>query len=133
MRGRWSHLVVAAAAVALTVALVLYPDLAFRSALRGLHIWWFVVFPALLPFFVAGQVLMGLGVVHFMGVLLERFMRPLFNVPGVGAFVVAMGLASGYPIGAVLTAKLAREGQLTTAEAERLMSFCNTAEPTLLL
>ncbi len=56
-------------------------------------------------------------------------MRPLFNVPGVGAFVVAMGLASGYPIGSVLSAKLRREGQLTRGEAERLMSFTNTADP----
>ncbi len=129
MRANRSDLLVAGVAVAMTVCLVLYPDLAFRSALRGLRIWWFVVFPALLPFFIAGQVLMALGVVHFLGVLLERFMRPLFNVPGVGAFVVAMGLASGYPIGAVLTAKLLREGQLHVAEGERLMSFCNTADP----
>jgi sporulation integral membrane protein YlbJ len=116
-------------AVALTVTMVAYPDLAFASALKGLKIWWDVVFPALLPFFVAGQVLMALGVVSFMGVLMEPFMRPLFNVPGVGAFVVAMGLASGYPIGSVLTAKLRREGQLSRGEAERLMSFTNTADP----
>jgi sporulation integral membrane protein YlbJ len=116
-------------AVALTVTMVAYPDLAFASAVKGLKVWWDVVFPALLPFFIAGQILMGLGVVSFMGVLMEPFMRPLFNVPGVGAFVVAMGLASGYPIGSVLTAKLRREGQLTKAEAERLMSFTNTADP----
>lgn len=114
---------------AVTLSLVFYPDLAFQAARRGLEIWWFTVFPALLPFFIAGQILMALGVVHFIGVLLERFMRPLFNVPGVGAFVVAMGLASGYPIGAVLTARLRRDGQINTAEAERLMSFCNTADP----
>ncbi len=119
----------AVVATAVTVCLVAYPELAFSAALRGLRIWWYVVFPALLPFFIAGQVLMALGAVHFLGVLLERFMRPLFNVPGVGAFVVAMGLASGYPIGAVLTAKLHRDGQVNTAEAERLMSFCNTADP----
>jgi len=129
MRHRGATLLVAAAATAVTLTLVFYPDLAFKAALRGLEVWWFVVFPALLPFFIAGQVLMALGVVHFLGVLLERFMRPLFNVPGVGAFVVAMGLASGYPIGAVLTARLRRDGQLNTAEAERLMSFCNTADP----
>jgi sporulation integral membrane protein YlbJ len=119
----------AALATALTASMVAFPDLAFQAALRGLRIWWFVVFPALLPFFVAGQVLMALGVVHFLGALLERFMRPLFRVPGVGAFVVAMGLASGYPIGAVLTARLLREGALEVAEAERLVSFCNTADP----
>lgn len=119
----------AALATALAACLVAYPELAFHAADRGLRIWWFVVFPALLPFFIAGQVLMALGAVHFLGVLLEGAMRPLFNVPGVGAFVVAMGLASGYPVGAVLTARLHREGQVTTAEAERLMSFCNTADP----
>lgn len=129
MGTRSGTLVTAAIALAITVSLVLYPDLAFQSALRGLRIWWFIVFPALLPFFIAGQVLMALGVVRFIGVLLERFMRPCFNVPGVGAFVLSMGLASGYPIGAVLTAKLVRQKQLNVAEAERLMSFCNTADP----
>ena len=127
--GRRAILWLAAGATVLTVGMVLYPELAFQGALRGLRIWWFVVFPALLPFFIAGQILMGLGVVHFLGVLLERLMRPLFNVPGAGAFVVAMGLASGYPIGAVLTGKLVRDGTLHPAEGERLLGFCNTADP----
>ena len=39
-----------------------------------------------------------MGVVHFLGVLLEPLMRPLFNVPGVGAFALSMGLAAGYPM-----------------------------------
>lgn len=126
---RGTALAWATAATVVALLLVFYPEVAFKAALRGLEVWWFVVFPALLPFFIAGQVLMALGVVHFLGVLLERLMRPLFNVPGVGGFVVAMGLASGYPIGAVLTSRLRREGQINTAEAERLIGFCNTADP----
>lgn len=113
----------------LVIAMVAYPEAAFRSAVRGLLLWWEVVFPALLPFFVGGQLLMGLGVVAFVGVLLEPFMRPLFNLPGVGGFVTAMGLASGYPIGAVLTADLRHREEITEAEGERLMSFANTADP----
>ena len=72
---------------------------------------------------------MGLGVVHFMGVLLEPLMRPLFNVPGTGSFVMAMGLASGYPVGAMLTGKLVKNKMCNLWEAERLMSFTNTADP----
>ena len=72
---------------------------------------------------------MGLGVVHFIGALLEPLMRPLFGVPGVGAFALAMGLASGYPIGARITARLRREGLCSRVEAERLVSFTNTADP----
>jgi len=116
-------------AVSITISIVKYPEIAFKAAYEGLDVWFNIVFPALLPFFIGAQLLMGLGVVHFMGVLLEPFMRPLFNVPGEGSFVMAMGLASGYPIGAMLTGKLRRQNLLTKIEAERLMSFCNTADP----
>lgn len=116
-------------AVALTVSMVIYPEDAFSAALNGLKVWWEIVFPALLPFFIISEILMGIGVVAAMGVMLEPFMRPLFNVPGVGSFVMAMGLASGYPIGAILTSKLRRQNQCTQVEAERLLSFTNTADP----
>lgn len=119
----------AAFAVALTISMVLYPEDAFSSALSGLKVWWEIVFPALLPFFIFSEILMGLGVVSAMGVMLEPFMRPLFNVPGVGSFVMAMGLASGYPIGAILTSKLRKQNACSQVEAERLISFCNTADP----
>ncbi len=39
-------------------------------------------------------------------------MRPLFKVPGIGGFVWAMGMASGYPAGAKLTARLRQQQQL---------------------
>lgn len=126
---RLSGLTLPVLATALVIAMVAYPEAAFRSAVRGLLLWWEVVFPALLPFFVGGQLLMGLGVVAFVGVLLEPLMRPLFNLPGVGGFVTAMGLASGYPIGAVLTSDLRHREEITEAEGERLMSFANTADP----
>ena len=75
------------------------------------------------------EILMGLGVVHFIGVLLEPLMRPLFRIPGTGAFAVAMGLASGYPIGAKITGQLRREGLCTGPEGERLIALANTADP----
>ena len=116
-------------AVFLTVGMIFFPKEAFEASLSGLAIWWNIVFPALLPFFVFSQLLIGLGVVHFLGVLLEPIMRPLFNVPGAGSFVLAMGLASGYPIGAVLTTQLREQNLCSKVEAERLLSFTNTADP----
>jgi len=119
----------AAGTIFLTASTVFYPQEAFDAAVKGLDVWWNIVFPALLPFFIGSEVLMGLGVVHFMGVLLEPLMRPVFNVPGAGSFVMAMGLASGFPIGSILSARLRREELCSKVEGERLMSFTNTADP----
>lgn len=128
-RSRLITYFMAFAACFITLAIVQYPKEAFDSAIVGLNLWWNVVFPSLLPFFVLSEILMGLGVVHFIGVLLEPLMRPVFNVPGVGAFALSMGLASGYPMDAVITSKFRKNQLCTAVEAERLLSFTNTADP----
>ncbi len=115
--------------ILVAASMIVYPEPSFKAAERGLSIWWDIVLPALLPFFIAAELLMDMGVVHFMGVLTEPIMRPFFNVPGTGAFTFTMGIASGYPLGAALSARL-RDAQLATkTEAERLMCFCNTSDP----
>ncbi|MGA8941938.1 MAG: sporulation integral membrane protein YlbJ [Thermoactinomyces sp.] len=113
----------------IAVTLVLYPEQAVKSSLKGLHIWWDVVFPALLPFFITAEMMMGFGVVHFLGVLLEPLMRPLFRVPGAGAFVMSVGLISGNPMGAKLTARLREQKLISREEGERLICFTSTAGP----
>ncbi|OCL26771.1 sporulation integral membrane protein YlbJ [Orenia metallireducens] len=120
-------------AILFTISLIIFSEQAFDAAVSGLHTWWEVVFPALLPFFIMAEILMGLGVVHFMGTLLEPLMQPVFKVPGVGAFAFAMGLASGYPIGAKITGNLRRKKLCTQAEGERLVSFTNTADPLFMI
>lgn len=110
-------------------SLISFPKESFEASIRGLNMWWEVVFPSLLPFFIVSEMLIGFGVVKFLGVLLEPLMRPLFKVPGVGGFVWAMGMASGNPAGAKLTARLRQEGQLTKIEAERLVSFTSSSNP----
>lgn len=112
-----------------TLSLVIYPEDGVKAAVEGLKIFWEIVLPSLLPFFVLSEIMLGMGVVHFIGVLLEPLMRPLFNVPGVGAFALSMGLAAGYPMDAVITGKFRRSQMCTKVEGERLLSFTNTADP----
>src|SRR5690606_18713969 len=119
----------AAGVTIMAISMILFPEESFRASLRGLHMWWEIVFPSLFPFFVISELLIGFGVVKFMGVLLEPLMRPLFRVPGVGGFPWAMGMATGFPAGAKLTARLRQEKQLTKIEAERLVSFTNASSP----
>lgn len=113
----------------LTICLIIFPDQALDASVRGLNIWWKVVFPSLLPFFIMAELLIGFGIVTFLGILFEPIMRPIFNVPGVGSFAWVMGMASGYPSGAKISARLRETNQITKTEAERLVSFTNASSP----
>lgn len=113
----------------LTAAIIVNPESSVDASTRGLKIWWEVVFPSLLPFFILSELLIGFGIVKFIGVLLEPIMRPLFRVPGVGGFVWAMGMASGNPAGAKITARVRQEGEISAIEAERLVTFTSCANP----
>ncbi|MBP3041879.1 sporulation integral membrane protein YlbJ [Bacillaceae bacterium Marseille-Q3522] len=117
----------------LAASLIAYPRESVQASIRGLNMWWEIVFPSLLPFFIVSELLISFGVVAFIGVLLEPLMRPLFKVPGVGGFVWTMGMASGYPSGAKFTARLRQEKQLTKIEAERLVSFTNASNPLFII
>ncbi|KJS15636.1 MAG: nucleoside recognition protein [Peptococcaceae bacterium BRH_c4b] len=121
------------AVIAFAISMIRQPIAVFDGAIMGLKAWWNIVFPSLLPFFIASELLMNFGVVNFMGVLLEPIMRPLFNVPGAGSFVMCIGYTSGYPIGSMVTAKLRSRGLCTRVEAERLMSFTNNSSPLFML
>jgi len=115
--------------VFLTASLIRYPDQVLEASIRGLTLWWEVVFPSLLPFFIAAELLIAFGVVLFLGVMFDPIMRPLFNIPGPGSFGWIMGMASGYPTGAKIAARLREDNQLTRIEAERLVSFTNNSSP----
>jgi len=122
-------IILASFALFLATSLVIYPKTSVDAALSGLKMWWNIVFPSLLPFFIVSELLIGFGIVTFIGVLLEPVMRPIFKVPGVGAFVFAMGLCSGFPAGAKITARLYEQQKISKTEAERLASFTNFSNP----
>ncbi|MQL52930.1 sporulation integral membrane protein YlbJ [Desulfofundulus thermobenzoicus] len=122
-----------ACALLFVFSMIARPKTVYEGAVFGLSAWWNIVFPSLLPFFIVSELLMNFGVVHFMGILLEPVMRPLFNVPGAGSFVLAIGYTSGYPIGAMVTARLREQRLCTRIEAERLMSFTSNSSPLFML
>ncbi|WP_274363911.1 nucleoside recognition domain-containing protein [Paenibacillus thermotolerans] len=120
-------------AVITALLILLFPMDSFRAAVQGVAIWWDVLFPALFPFFVVSELMLGFGIVHFFGTLLDPMMRPVFRVPGPGGFVMAMGFASGYPVGARLTSQLWDAKLVNREESERLAAFTTTSDPIFLI
>jgi sporulation integral membrane protein YlbJ len=119
--------------IAISILFMLFPQQGFEAALRGVSIWWDILFPALFPFFVISELLLGFGIVHFLGTLLDPMMRPVFRIPGIGGFVMAMGFASGYPVGARLTSKLWEQQLVDRDEGERLVAFTSSSDPIFLI
>jgi len=109
--------------------LIIYPQTALSSSLKGVKLWLEIVLPSLFPFFVAAEILGETGFIRAMGKVFEPVMRPLFNVPGCGSFALAMGISSGYPAGAKITSDLREKGYITKTEAERLITFTNNSGP----
>lgn len=117
----------------LVSCLIIFPYNTINAALNGLKTWSNIVLPSLLPFFIGAEILIGLGVVNFIGVLLNPIMKPLFGVSGEGSFSFAMSIASGYPVGVSLVSKLRRQNLIDRIEAQRLVSFCSTSGPLFMI
>ena len=114
-------------------AIIADPKAGFNAALNGTTLCLNVVFPSLFPFFVATYLLTNLGFVNILGSLLDPIMRPIFNVPGSGSFSFAMGMISGYPVGAKVIVEMHGKNLCTKTEAERLLTFCNNSGPLFIL
>ncbi|SEP12944.1 sporulation integral membrane protein YlbJ [Paenibacillus sp. OK076] len=130
---RITQVLIPLALLILCVLMVLFPAETWHAGVRGLSIWWDVLFPSLFPFLVLSELLLGFGIVHFLGTLLNPLMRPLFRVPGSGGFVFAVSCASGYPTGAKLTAQLWEQKLVTREEGERLVAFTTSSDPIFMI
>ncbi|OCT13857.1 hypothetical protein A8709_19995 [Paenibacillus pectinilyticus] len=115
------------------VSIILFPDKAFQSSLEGLTVWWKLVFPALMPFLIMAELLIGFGVVQGTGVLLEPLMRLIFRLPGVSGWALASGFIVGFPAGAKITASLREKNLLSRTETERLTALSHVCSPLFLI
>ena len=116
-----------------TICLVLFSNSNLVATKNGLNLWATCVVPSLFPFFVITNLLSHTKVVSTIGKLLDKCMRPIFNVPGVGGFAFVMGLISGYPVGAKIVADFREKGLVTKDEGERLLAFTNNSGPLFIL
>ncbi|MCL2855302.1 MAG: sporulation integral membrane protein YlbJ [Defluviitaleaceae bacterium] len=133
LNGRiWRGLLVLAVA-GLNVLIIAHPTVALEAAGRGLFLWFNSVLPGILPFVIGANVLAALGAVNVLGLLLNPVMKWVFRVGGRGGFALAMGLVSGYPVGAKIVCEMRGRGELGKTEAQRLLGFANNGGPLFIL
>ena len=116
-----------------TCCLVMFSNTNLVAAKNGLVLWVNSIVPALFPFFVATELLSHTNFTYYLGKLLNRFMKPVFNVRGEGSFAFIMGLLSGYPMGAKIAVNFRENNICSKEECERLLSFTNNSGPLFIL
>lgn len=92
-----------------------------------------IIVPSLFPFFVCSGLLIYSGFAESVASYARHIMRPVFNVAPAGAAAFVLGIISGFPSGAICTRDLYRCGNLSKAESERLLSFCNNSGPLFII
>ena len=115
--------------ISFILCLIMFSKSNIESAKSGLNLWANSVVPSLFPFFVGTELLYRTNFVNFLGRFFNKFMRPVFNVPGESAIALILGNLSGYPVGAKLACNLLENKQCTKIEAERIISFTNNSGP----
>ena len=112
---------------------VIFSNKVYNVAHDAFLLWVNNVIPSLLPFFICIELLKKTNFLNIIGKLLNPLMRPIFNVPGVGAFALSMGITSGYPVGAKVASDLYKDKLCTKEEAERLIAFTNSSGPLFII
>ena len=117
----------------LILSLLVAPTESIVAAKTGLFLWFNTVLPSLLPFIIGANILMASNSFYLFDKIFRPIMKPLFNLPGCCAFPWIMGLVSGYPMGAKITAELRQNNQISDIETQRLLGFCNNSGPFFIL
>ncbi|MCL2415307.1 MAG: sporulation integral membrane protein YlbJ [Defluviitaleaceae bacterium] len=131
--GKAKILIIPALVAALNLMLVMFPREIMIAARDGVALWLNNILPSALPFIIGANLLIALGAVNFIGVILEPVMKRIFNLPGVAGFAVALGLVSGYPIGAKIVCEMRECGDIDQTEGQRLIGFVNNSGPLFIL
>lgn len=79
------------------IFLIIFSKTNMVAAQKGLTLWVKNIVPSLFPFFIATELLNFTNLPYCLGKLTNKFMRPLFNIPGEGSYAFIMGIISGYP------------------------------------
>ena len=117
----------------LMYALLHYPSAMLEASAESIQLWLTKVFPSLFPFMAACGILLHIGAAEQIGRLLQPFMKPLFGLNGIAAFPFFLGILSGYPMGAKITAQLYEKKLISPDEAQHILTFSNNPGPLFLI
>lgn len=110
-----------------------FPEHYMKATGRGLALFASNVLPAMFPFLFLNTMLSNTRAIPFINKAFEKPVNKIFGVVKEGAFVLISALICGYPVGAVTTARLYENGDISTDDAKSFLPFTSLAGPVFIL
>lgn len=123
----------AAAMIGLFILMLTFPKQTLSGASEGLLLWFQILLPTLLPFFILTNLLLQTNSIVYISYIIGPLFEKLFQVSHNGSFAVLSGFLCGYPVGAKVTADMVRTNKITLEEGKYLLSFCNNTSPAFIM
>ena len=110
-----------------------FPEHYMKATGRGLALFASNVLPAMFPFLFLNTMLSNTKAIPFINKAFEKPVNKIFGVVKEGAFVLISALICGYPIGAVTTARLYENGDISRDDVRSFLPFTSLAGPVFIL
>lgn len=128
-----SHIVPTFVTLLFLCLLFIFPKQSLEGAKKGLLLWFQIVLPTLLPFFIVSNLMVSLSITDSFSIFLYPILKHIMPISKNGCYPIAIGLLSGYPIGAKACSDMVSLGKISPFEGQFLLTFCNNASPMFLL
>ena len=110
-----------------------FPEHYMKATGRGLALFASNVLPAMFPFLFLNTMLSNTKAIPFINKAFEKPVNKVFGVVKEGAFVLISALICGYPVGAVTTARLYENGDISRDDVRSFLPFTSLAGPIFIL
>ncbi len=115
------------------ILLILFSKQSLLAAQNGVNLFLNSVLPSIFPFLVVVNILINLDILKKICRFFNPITKKVFNLPGISSLPIAVGLLSGYPIGAKISNDLYEKKLISKNTAEKLLSFTNNSGPLFIL
>ncbi len=115
------------------IGLIFCPVESSGGAQAGLLLCSGIIIPSLFPFAVLSNIFLELGLPQKLSNFFSPVTKKLFGVSGAGSAAFFLGIAGGYPLGAISISEMYSKGALDKSEAEKLLSFCDNSGPAFIV
>lgn len=116
----------------LTIELIVSSDLIMVTIKEAIHLWFYKVVPALLPFFLFSNFLINYGFIE----ITSEFAKPImsfFKLNENAAFILMMSMLTGSPGNAFYIKEALKKGKLNEKEATKILMISQFASPLFIL